>query len=404
MASVASVKREACFGCTGCMAICKLGAIDMQADDEGFMIPVINERKCVECGACLQVCPALQPWQGRGEKNIFYAFQHSDDKVLAKSTSGGAFSAIVDSVELPYVCGCVLDENLYVKHIVSQDKTIIAAMRGSKYVQSDIGNCLRQIGERLLAGENVIFTGTSCQVHGLCNYLAAARVPVENLLTIDLICHGVPSNLMHQEYVKNYEADKGGKVIKHYFRTKRQNWGMRFILKNYEQTVVRNSLADDRTSLASQLWVNVFFSELCLRESCYRCPYCTDNKPADITMSDFWGIEETDVDLEFKKGCSLLIARGKGGDIAARLSNYKLLNAKQESVARKYQSHLKRPAKRPASRDDFWYDYHKYGFAYVARKYLRYSYRYKLLLLMYNMAVRLKAKKISQYIRKKIFF
>lgn len=333
MESVAKVERKACFGCTACMAICKFDAITMQPDAEGFMVPIVDAEKCVGCGACTKVCPALNRWQGKAGENKFYAYQHEDKEVLSKSTSGGAFSAIVGNEEKPYVCGCVLDDKLYVRHILSREESDIVAMRGSKYVQSDMGNVLQEIREKLMAGEKVVFSGTSCQTHGLLNYLAAAKVPTDNLITMDLICHGVPSNLMHQEYVKLYEQVKDVKGLNHYFRTKRQQWGTGFILKNYEQaffyskhkTLVYGCHDGDRTSLESQLWLNVFFSDLCIRESCYNCPYCTDSKPADITLADFWGIEETDVDLDFPKGCSLMIARGKGIVKVGQLLNSKPL-------------------------------------------------------------------------------
>ena len=412
MESVAKVKREACFGCTACMAICKFDAITMQPDVEGFMVPVVDEEKCVGCGACTKVCPALNPWQGKSGENKFYAYQHEDKEVLAKSTSGGAFSAIVETEENPYVCGCVLDDKLYVRHILSREEKDIAAMRGSKYVQSDMSNVLKEIRDRLVAGEKIVFSGTSCQTHGLLNYLLAAKVPTDNLTTMDLICHGVPSNLMHQEYVKLYEQAKGVKGLKHYFRTKRQQWGLKFMLKNHEQVFVHGGQqalvhgcpAGDRTSLESQLWLNVFFSDLCLRESCYKCPYCTDSKPADITLADFWGIEETDVNLDFPKGCSLMIARGKGIVKVEKLLNSKLLDEKQESVARKYQIHLSKPITRPDKRDEFWQNYHNFGFAYVAKRYLHYSGKYKVLMILYNLANHLQNKRLVQKIGNWLFY
>lgn len=384
--SIAIVKKDACFGCTACMAICQYHAIEMRADTEGFMAPEVNAEKCVRCGACTRVCPALNSWSRKDGDNKFFAFQNENEQILAKSTSGGAFSAIVASEKKPYVCGCILDDELYVRHVLARDEAEIAAMRGSKYVQSDMGNCLWEIKEKLLANEVVIFSGTSCQVHGLLNYLEAGHVPTEKLITIDLICHGVPSNLMHQEYVRNYEQVKGVKREKHYFRSKRQGWGLRFMFKNYEQVFAHSGLCEDWTSLESQLWINIFFSELCLREVCYRCPYCTDGKPADITLADFWGIEQTDLDFEFSKGCSLIIARGKGLDKVKNLANVVELNVQQETTARKYQSLLKTPIKRPADRDAFWKDYHENGFLYVAKKYLHYSRKYKMLITLYNIA------------------
>lgn len=411
MKNITSVKKEDCFGCTACKAVCKLDAISMVTDDEGFMYPIVDEHKCVECGACLHVCPALHRWKAEQCDNEYYAFQNQDQYVLSKSTSGGAFSALVHSVKEPYVCGCVLDDRLYVKHILSNRSDDIEAMRGSKYVQSDMGDCFSQIKAKLAAGEQVIFTGTSCQVHGLLNYLKFFKVATDRLITVDLICHGVPSNLMHQEYVKFYEKTKGVKRGTHYFRTKRQGWGMRFILKNHEQmfvhgeqTFVHSTPSGDYTSQESQLYLNIFFSDLCLRSACYHCPYCTENKPGDLTLADFWGIEETDLSLDFPKGCSLVIARGKGIHMLENILHGLHLNKEQIKVAKKYQLHLRRPVKCPDKRDAFWADYHRKGFQYVAHKYLRYGGKYKVIMLLYNIANRMTNKRIAQKLGSKLFY
>lgn len=412
MKNVTSVKREDCFGCTACKAVCKLNAVSMVSDDEGFMHPVVDEHKCVACGACLQVCPALHRWEAQPCENKFYAFQNQDKRVLSKSTSGGAFSAIVHSVEKPYVCGCVLDDRLYVKHILSNRSEDIEAMRGSKYVQSDMGDCFSEIKEKLTAGGQVIFTGTSCQVHGLLNYLRFFKVATDRLITVDLICHGVPSNLMHQEYIKFYEKTKGVQRGTHYFRTKRQGWGMNFILKNHEQmfvhsgqqTFVHGSLSGDYTSQESQLYLNIFFSDFCLRSACYHCPYCTENKPGNLTLADFWGIEETDLALDFPQGCSLIIARGKGIHTVEDILSSIPLNEEQKKVAKKYQMHLRGPIKRPDKRAAFWEDYHRRGFQYVAHKYLRYGGKYKVLMLLYNIANHMTNKRFAQKLGGKLFY
>lgn len=411
--NILTVKKDACFGCSACMAICSADAIVMRADDEGFMSAVVDEVKCVECGLCMETCPALNRWDHTnagemwpGTENAFYAFQNGDGAVLADSTSGGAFFGLAGTMQNPFVCGCIEDEEHYVRHIITDKESEIQRMRGSKYVQSDMGDCFRQIAGKLDDGENVIFTGTSCQTHGLLNYLRISGVSSDRLLTADLICHGVPSNLLHAEYIKNYEAKKKarGGVTRHHFRTKRHKWGIYFMLRNYEQMLVRMDGMEDSKSLESQLWLNVFFSDLCLRECCYICPYCKEEKPADITMADFWGIEYTDIDLEYSGGCSLVIARGKGKHFVEKLENPILLNGEQSAIAKKYQLHLSRPNDRPALRDAFWNDYFEHGFEYVAKRYLRYSVRYKILMIAYNVFKRMKNKRIAQMIGTRLFY
>ncbi len=382
--NVSQVNRTSCFGCSACMAICKCDAITMKPDEEGFMVPEIDENKCIDCGMCIKTCAAINRYQPTFNGNKYYAYQHNSESTLERSTSGGAFSAIIDESKTPYVCGCITDENLYVKHILSFQQSDIEAMQGSKYVQSDMSNCFREIRKTLLQGNRVVFTGTSCQVDGLKRYLSLTNVSQGNLVTMDLICHGVPSNLMHKEYVKLYEDKKKTTAVSHLFRSKRNGWGSKFILRNYEQLFMDNKEINDYQSLESQLWLNVFFSDLCLRESCYNCPYCTEHKPADYTVADFWGGEETTLDVDFSKGCSLVIARNNRREVKFKSGKLIELNDEQKEIAQNHQAHLKKPISRPNKRDDFWSDYYSYGFLYVARKYFRYDYKHVLMLKLFN--------------------
>lgn len=402
--SISEVKPNQCFGCSACFAICTQNAIEMKPDSEGFMAPIMDMDKCINCGACKKVCPAINRWTPEAAMNRYYFFQNPDKSVLKNSTSGGAFSAVVETVNNPYVCGCVEDDNFYIKHIVAKEEKDIAKMRGSKYVQSDMQDVFQKIGQLLSSGENVVFTGTSCQTHGLLNYLSYKKIDNNSLITLDLICHGVPSNLMHKEYINYYEKKKTKTPQIHYFRSKRQGWGSRAILRNYEQTLVHGSGNADYKSLESQLYANVFFSDFALRECCYNCPYCTENKPADITMADFWGIEETDIAGKLEQGCSLLIGRKKGLNVLNKLDGAACLSDAQKAVASKYQKHLSVPNDRPAIRYAFWKDYYQYGFDYVAHKYLHMNVKYKILILIYNFFNLFKDKRIASIIGSKIFY
>lgn len=403
MNNISEVSKKECYGCTACTATCPTNSIKMVSDKEGFLAPVIDNHLCVNCGKCKSVCPALNRWNADDVDNHYYGFQNIDAVLLEKSTSGGAFSACVDAFKPDKVCGCIEDELLYIRHIVA-DSNNIEPMIGSKYVQSDMGDCFKVIKNKILIGESVLFTGTSCQVHGLLNYLKIESVPTEKLLTMDLICHGVPSNKMHQEYIRYYEDKRKSKPIYHKFRTKRQGWGTKYILKNHEQTIVQETNRIDYCSLESQMYANVFFSDYCLREACYDCPYCSENKPADITMADFWGIEDTDIEIDIDKGCSFLIARNKGIVLIDEIPGVFELKDYQANIAKKYQKHLFVPNDRPYDRDSFWNDYEAYGFDYIAKGYLHTSFIYKLLMKCFNFANRFHDKRYAMFLGSKIFY
>ncbi len=378
----------------------------MIPNTEGFLQPVINESVCRNCGKCKEVCPALDRWETtKSDESIYYAYQHPDETVLGSSTSGGAFSAIIGLYDSPNVCGVIADNSMYVKHIISKSRKDIEAMRGSKYVQSDIGDNFRAVGEKLKNDETVIFTGTSCYVHGLIKYLTAIKIDMSKLITIDLICHGVPSNLMHREYLDNYQKKKNKLIISHKFRSKYQDWGIEDTIRNYIQILGFKDNKVDINSLDSQLYVNVFFSELCLRESCYECPYTCEDKPADITLADFWGIEYSGINIINKeKGCSLVLARGKGKDIVGKLSHIISLDKEQIKIAQRYQSHLYKPIARPLDRDKFWEDYYKKDFEFVARKYFHYSFKYRIYMLIYIFFNMINLKRLKMTIGKRIFY
>lgn len=184
--------KTSCFGCSSCAAICSSRAIELVPDDEGFLYPRLNADKCTLCGACERVCPAAKKNEFKQGQQHAFALQAKDDSVLVASASGAAFGIAGSIVKERggWVCGCVFEEGWKARHVITRDGLMLSAMLGSKYVQSDMGDCYRKIRELLKKGEEVLFSGTPCQVAGLSDYL---QRPFERLTTIDLICHGVPS-------------------------------------------------------------------------------------------------------------------------------------------------------------------------------------------------------------------
>lgn len=222
---------QKCCGCTACMAVCPLHAIQMNNDSEGFLCPQVDTKICVECGACIKVCPAekIEKSTVKVSDNMQTYAAKWENNVRSKSASGAFFPANAKYVleeKKGYVCGCVLNrQTLMPEHIVTNNWPDIQRMQDSKYVQSNMKNCYCEIGELLNKGQIVLFTGTSCQVSGLYSFLEAKHISSENLLTIDFFCHGVPSPKIWKDYLRFYEEKRKRTPIGYRFRSKQYGWG-----------------------------------------------------------------------------------------------------------------------------------------------------------------------------------
>jgi coenzyme F420-reducing hydrogenase beta subunit len=394
--------REKCFGCTACYSACPTNAIEMCENEEGFLFPTVNAEKCISCGKCKQTCPAYIIVKER-EIN-FYAFINQDENVLLNSTSGGFFSAAIEIYKPDFVCGAILDDNLVVRHVVTNSEDIIDKMKGSKYVQSILEDSFVNIQDKLLKGYKVLASGTSCQVQGLLNFLKNGNIPTENLLTIDLICHGVPSPIMFKDYLNNYIENTDNAIVFYKSRSKKYGWGSKLGVLNYLQTIEMSNSKVDNTSMSANLWQNAFFSDYAIRECCYSCPFCSPHKPSDITMGDFWGVENILPQVDYQKGCSLVICHSaKGRDLINGLSVIKL-DEKQYNDAISKQSRLVKPIEKPKDRKQFWEDYKKMGFKGIAQKYFRFTLLNKFLMKLYIVLVNIGSFRIANKIARKIFY
>lgn len=384
---------QTCSGCTACASVCPKGAISFNSDLEGFKVPVVDEHICIDCSICVKICPAINFFHSVESTFVTkaYAFQYNDESVRKNSASGALFPAFANyfiNILHGYVCGAVLDENIMPKHIISNKWEDVERMQDSKYVQSDMCNCIEQIGNLLNEGIYVLFTGTSCQVIGLIAYLTNRKISAERLLTIDFFCHGVPSPLIWKEYIKYYEIKKKCKVVGYRFRNKKFGWGkgsfargtcflstISYIKKlgNY----AKEQKSDDVSFFARQ-WPRIFFSNLCIRQYCHKCPYTNIDKPADITMGDFWGIEQSHPDFDDHKGCSLALVRNqKAYEWFCNLPNAKILEVTVADIIER-QANAFTPSKAHLLRKSFWDDYHSHGYSFVFKKYLGNNFKYRL--------------------------
>lgn len=299
------VSKKQCTACGACTNICPHNAIKMEQDKDGFYYPIIDNEKCTNCGICDKVCPIEFPRIKSKCKSSFAAVI-KDEQVRMNSSSGGMFSAICKNVMKKggRVFGVAFDENLKIRHICVEDFNGIEKLRGSKYAQSDIGETFRDIKILLIQDQAVMFVGTPCQVAGLKTYLGR---DYDNLITVDLICHGVPSPLLWEKYVEYREKVAASKTARVSFRNKTSGW------KTFSVQFVFENGTEYMQDLTKDLYMKGFLSNIFLRNSCFKCKFKSDNYYSDITLADFWGINNILPDINDNKGVSLVLANTQKG-------------------------------------------------------------------------------------------
>lgn len=339
--------KEKCNGCFACNNICPKKAISMTEDNNGFIYPKIDTSKCINCNLCKKVCPSLNnPLFNKPDK--CYAIQNKDPKELSKSSSGGAATLFVNYFLQKnwIVYSSVYESGFRINHIRIKDKNNMNNMRGSKYVHSYINNTYALAKKDLLNNKNVLFIGTPCQIAGLKSFLIK---DYDNLYTIDLICHGVPS----QSYLKDELTKKVSlKEIKD-------------IKFRYNNTFAI-SINDGHllSTLNDSLYYNAFMNGLIYRENCYSCIYAGPNRCSDITIGDFWGLHESSILYDKKdQGVSVvLINSTKGNELFDNIKNNSIYEERDISEAIQGNSQLRAPVKKPNNYDKFKRDYIKLGF------------------------------------------
>jgi len=288
-----------CTGCYSCVNICPKGCIHMKDHADGFWYPEIDPAVCIGCNLCETHCPVLHPFPiEKTEADVkVYALIHKNEAVRSSSSSGGAFSAIADHVleQGGAVFGAAFGENFEILHTSAETKEELSKLRGSKYVQSRIGETYRLAKSMLDAGRPVLFSGTACQTSGLLAYLGR---DYDNLLTQDLICHGVPSPLAWRKYLKMHEQLRRSQIRSVFFRDKRFGWHDWHVAIRFEngEEYTENQRED--------MLIKSFLRGKCSRECCYDCPFKQKVRLADFTLADFWGIEKLSPELDDDKGIS----------------------------------------------------------------------------------------------------
>ncbi|MBQ7761472.1 MAG: polysaccharide pyruvyl transferase family protein [Clostridia bacterium] len=302
MENITNIEKTLCTGCGACANKCPVNAIEMKENEQGFLYPTIDNERCVDCGACFKMCPVTKPLD-KNKIPSAYAVWAKDD-IRLKSSSGGVFSLLANAI---FKDGGVVfgarysDDFLSVYHTIAKNERELALLRGSKYVQSNIGTSYKEAKKYLESGKSVLFSGTPCQIAGLYNYLGKN---FDNLYTVDIVCHGTPSQRVYSRYVS--ERAQGMPIKEMSFREK-ATWGWGTAVSLYTEG------AEYKKDFFSDPYLKAFSSGLIVRACCSSCPYAQINRVGDITLGDFWGIGEIKPEYTDGRGTGLVLVNNKKG-------------------------------------------------------------------------------------------
>ena len=297
-----------CTGCSACVSVCPCGAIEMKKDADGFFYPQIEKNKCVDCGKCASVCPETNKISAAAEKTAAYAAFSNDDFIRKDSSSGGVFNQLADKIleEGGVVYGAAFSEDFCtVKHTAVTVKEEMYKLRGSKYLQSRMNDTFLSVKKDLIKQKKVLFSGTPCQAAGLKAFLGKEY---PNLVVVDFICHGVPSEKVWQKYLSEAQNRFSSPVKDADFRDKESGW------KKFSLSLRFSNGSSTSEKVTESPYMRGFVSNLYLRKSCYDCKFKGSYYQSDITLADFWGVERLFPDLNDDKGISLVIVHSEKGE------------------------------------------------------------------------------------------
>ena len=366
------VALEYCTGCSLCAQICPYGAIRMENNAEGFLVPVIDQDACCQCGTCSERCPINIESipHNHAEKQEVFACQAREEGLLMEATAGGLFPVAAQWVlnQGGVVFGAAYDKQMRVVHCAAHDMEGVRRFNGSKYVQSDIGRALREARDYLINDKIVLFSGTPCQIDALNQF--CLDISTQKLYTIDVVCYGVPSPKLFRMYLDTVERMHAGvKVVDFRFRDKhRYGWSHTTVITlqndRGKQTVL------EEPDFRKIPYYRMFGARNCYRKSCYRCKYNTLERRSDITTGNFWGIEKMSSAFDCRLGVSMaVINTGKGKTLFENIESNMVVERRTVEDAERANDALVKDSIYPEQRDAIYECLNRRGLEAVIKKY-----------------------------------
>lgn len=351
------LKKEECCGCGACAQRCPLQCITMQQDNQGFLYPLVNLSLCINCHQCERVCPVINQNPTKIPIAV-YAGINQNEEIRYVSSSGGVFTLLAEEVinRRGVVFGARFDDSWSVFHDFVQTVDDISLLRGSKYMQSDVRDRYKVVEQFLKCGRYVLFSGTPCQIAGLRCFLTK---DYDNLLLVDIACHGVPSSIIWSSYLKHHVLGRGP-ISDLSFRDKSSGW------KNYSILFKQNG----ETFLDSHienLFMRGYLNDYYLRPSCYSCFAKKGKANSDIMIADFWGVDKVVSGLDDDKGINLvLVYTEKGKEIVTKVCDNLQKTEYNQAVANNRS--IEKSARKPFYYNWYWKQFKKVGFPAFSMK------------------------------------
>lgn len=339
-----------CSGCTACANACPAGCIVMKEDEQGFLYPVIDHEKCIQCGLCDTICEKAAAQTEEKKAPAGYGAVAKDTSLQRNSSSGGVFSLLCEEIIASggVVAGAAFASDYKsVRHELVDRREDLRIFRGAKYLQSELGGIFSSVAQSLQDGRTVLFSGTPCQVDGLKAYIGEGG---ENLICVDMICHGVPSPLVWKKYCGEIEKKERGHVRSVNFRYKKYSWEKPSVetKTEHEKIIFRTKKEDP--------YMRLFLSDFTLRPSCYECRHKGINRKSDITIADFWGIDKVLPELASESGNSLvLVHTEKGRELFRKIQDHVNLKETDPVEALKYNGSAVHSSSKPMKLEEFWH-------------------------------------------------
>jgi coenzyme F420-reducing hydrogenase beta subunit len=360
---------DRCTGCYGCYSSCPVQAIVMDLNEEGFLVPFVNDGKCTNCGLCQEHCPILSPISKDCSNPIFFAGWSTNEKTRLQSSSGGIFSEIAKSIIISGggVFGATFDRSFTLRHFLVEREEELGTIRGSKYVQSHIDNAYQEAISLAMEDKPVLFCGTPCQIAAIDSLLEreCLHKKHEKLYLCDFICHGVPSELVFRAYLDSLTHLRDSDILELSFRDKRIGW---------DKFGSRVSFRDGSEYFeihGNDPFMIGYLRNIYLRPICYECPFAKIPRTADITLGDFWGVPKG---LYSSLGVSVVaINNSRGNRLFGKLTGVCKSPVSIESALRHNPRLVQGHLEKPSHRADFFNLLKSSGFQKASEKYLENS-------------------------------